>query len=336
MIIIFDQRWVGLNGIGRFAMEVANGFNYSKVSIEHKPVNFLDSFRLAIYLQYHSEKNSVFYSPGYNAPLWSAIPFIFTMHDLNHIDRPENSSLLKRMYYALVLRSACRRAEAVLTVSEYSKTRICNWSGISSDKVINVGNGVSNYFGLHAVPYTPGYPYLLCVGNRKGHKNEARVLEAFARVSVGSPYRLLFTGASWLELQKQVNRLGVSKSVIFTGRVDDEKLAGLYRGARMLVFPSLYEGFGLPILEAFACGTPTLTSNVTAMPEVAGDAALLVNPESIDEIAGAMRRLMHDEVLRASLIKKGLARVKSFTWTAVVGSIRTVLDHVADKHGIKQ
>lgn len=336
MKILFDQRWIGLHGIGRFAWEISKTLSYTEIGMKKKPAHVIDCLRLAFYLQRKENIEFIFYSPGYNSPLWSTNPFVFTIHDLNHIDRPENSSLLKRLYYELILRSACRRAAAVLTVSEYSKNRICDWAGISRDKVINVGNGVSDSFGLRAAPYTPGYPYLLCVGNRKGHKNEARVLDAFARVAVGTAYRLLFTGDSSPELQAQAVRLGVGTSVVFTGRVDEDQLAGLYRGARLLAFPSLYEGFGLPLLEAFACGTPTLTSNVTAMPEVAGDAALLVNPESVDEIADAMRRLMDDEVLRASLIEKGLARVKSFTWAAVASRVRTVLEHVIETQKVKQ
>lgn len=329
----FDQRWVGLHGIGRFATEVFAGMGLDVLSFpiasKGKPFDPFDPIRVSMFLSKNAHKNLIFYSPGYNAPLWSSNPFVFTVHDLNHIERPENSSFLKRIYYALILRRACRRAAAVLTVSEYSKKRICDWAGISQEKVINVGNGVSDSFGLHSTSYTPEYPYILCVGNRKGHKNEARVLEGFARVAVDTPYRLLFTGDSSPELLAQAEYLGVGGAVVFAGRVEDAQLASLYRGARLLAFPSLYEGFGLPILEAFACGTPVLTSNVTAMPEVAGDAALLVNPESVDEIADAMHRLMEDDTLRVSLIEKGLARVKSFTWAAVAGRVRTVLEHVA-------
>jgi glycosyltransferase involved in cell wall biosynthesis len=323
-MIYADQRWIGDHGIGRFARRVMAGLDYRPVSLVSPPASPLDPWRLTRELGKLTD-GDLFFSPGYNSPLFCGSPFVFTLHDLNHIDRPENSSPLKRLYYATVLRRACSRAARILTVSEFSRRRIIGWSGVPPEKVFNVGCGVDPEFHPGVDSYGLSFPYLVCVSNRKLHKNEFRVVEAFARAQIAAEIRLVFTGKPTAELTAFIERCKVTPRVHFEGMVPDVILPSLYRSAEALVFPSLYEGFGLPVLEAMACGTPVVTANTSALPEVAGDAALLVDPTSVEQIAGAIERIASDGFLREQLRKKGLVRAAAFSWSGPAARVRSVL-----------
>jgi glycosyltransferase involved in cell wall biosynthesis len=325
--LIFDSRWIGPHGIGRFAREVSRDAGFAPLDCSGTPMSALDSWRVARALA-RCSSDSVFFSPGYNAPLFSRRPFVFTVHDLNHIDRPENSSALKRLYYRTVLKSACHRAAAVLTVSQFSKQRLIDWAGLDAAQVFNVGNGVDTAFNAIGPRHQPGFPYLLVVGNRKGHKNEHRAVAAFAQAVIDPAVHLLFIGQPNPDLQICLARHDVAHRAHFVGHVSDALLPALYRGATALLFPSLYEGFGLPVLEAFACGVPVITSTVTSLPEVAGDAACLVDPLSVDDIAGGIARVLNDQVLRTTLRCRGLARAQLFQWPQVAGRVQAVLQAV--------
>jgi glycosyltransferase involved in cell wall biosynthesis len=330
MNIYGDARWRGSHGIGRFATQVLQLCpEITPLELAGRPVDAQDPLRLALALR-RLPSESIFFSPGYNPPLVSRQPCVLTLHDLNHIDRPENSSMAKRLFYRVVLRPACRRAARLLTVSEYSRQRIVAWAGVPPEKVVNVGNGVDSSFRpAEALPARAGQGYLLCVGNRKGHKNEFRVVEAFARAPLPLAVRLRFTGRPTTALLRHAARCGVLDRVDFTGPLDDGQMPALYRGALALVFPSLYEGFGLPVLESMACGTPVIAANTTALPEVAGDAALLVDPLSVTAIAAAIRRLVADDALRATLRARGLERAAGFTWERTAATVRRVLEEIA-------
>jgi len=327
----YDSRWVGLHGIGRFALElkkrlVVDGY----VNLPVKPYSFLDCLFLTVFVFFRS---GLYFTPGYNSPLLFHKYLIITVHDLNHIDLPYNSGHLKRAYYRFVLKRAIRNCSAVLTVSEFSKARISCWADVPASNIVNVGNGVDLDFSTTVEPFLPGYRYLLCVGNRKRHKNESRTLLAFSKAVIPGDIKLAFSGDISDELKSIIDENQLAERIVFLGKISEDALPGVYRGALGLVFPSLYEGFGLPVVEAMACGVPVLTSNTTSLPEVAGDAALLVNPESVDEICVGIERLVHDKALRVELIAKGLQRAKLFSWDAVAERVQAVLDEVASKHG---
>ncbi len=323
-MIYADQRWIGDHGIGRFARHVLADQGYRPIPLTGHPAAPLDALRLTLALR-SLDRNDLFFSPGYNSPLFCPSPFVLTIHDLSHVHCPENSSPLIRLYYATVLKRACRRAMNVLTVSEFTRAQILEWSGLSATAVHNVGCGVEPSYQAEGEVYGLPFPYFLCVSNRKPHKNELRVLDAFAQSGLAKRMRLVFTGDSAPEQARRIEQNGASASVGFTGRVPESRLPSLYRGAEALIFPSLYEGFGLPILEAMACGTPVLTANVTAMPETAGGAALLVNPTSVDEIAQAMNRIASDVSLRRHLRDQGLARAKAFRWEKTATLVHQIL-----------
>lgn len=289
----------------------------------------IDPFRLALWSLTAPAGNWLL-SPGYNGPLLGPCPYVLTVHDLNHVDRPENSSVLKRVYYRWVLRGVCRRARAVLTVSEYSRQRLLDSFELPSTHVFNVGNGVSPSFVPEGPRHVEVGGYALCVSNRRGHKNEAGLLRAFALAlpSLPTGRRLVLTGEPNDQVLQLIDQLKLKAQVRFAGRVSEQELAALYRGAEYLVFPSFYEGFGLPIVEAFASGTPVITSAATSMPEIAGDAALLVDPADTGSIADAMVLLDNSAELRARLRTRGLARAAEFTWDRVAQRVREAVQAV--------
>lgn len=323
-MIYADQRWIGDHGIGRFAKNVLSRIDCNPIGLGGHPASPFDSYRLSRALASLTPKD-LFFSPGYNTPLFCSSPFVFTIHDLSHIHCPENSSPLIRLYYATVMKRACHRARRILTVSEFTRSQIIEWSGVAANAVVNVGCGVDPEYRPNGETLQFSYPYLLCVSNRKRHKNEFRVVTAFAHSGIASDIHLIFTGDSTVELSRYIAQLQVGERVHFVGRVLEGKLPALYRGACALLFPSLYEGFGLPLLEAMACGTAAVTSNLTAMPETAGAAACLVDPTSPEDIAAAICQVTSDSRLRAALREKGFERAAQFSWERTANAVRNAL-----------
>jgi glycosyltransferase involved in cell wall biosynthesis len=311
--VLYDARWVGPHGIGRFAGELL-GRLPSMIPFQsaRRPWHPLDPVLLTGSLCFHRPR--LFFSPGYNSPVPYFGAFVFTLHDLNHLRVPANSNPAKRAYYEHIIRPACHRAAFVLTVSEYSKREITDWAKVKEEKVINVGNGVGMPFTAAGPKHDPGYPYLLYVGSRKPNKNIPRLLKAYSMSGVGKDVRLVLSGQADERTLKQAEQLGLNGSVMFSDSFADEDLSSVYRGAVGFVFPSLYEGFGLPPLEAMACGVPVLSSNVCSIPEVLGNAGLLVDPCDIEAIADGIRRLVQDSTLRGDLRQRGLLRAKLFSW----------------------
>ncbi len=311
--ILYDARWIGNHGIGRFAAELYRLLpDLVPFQNQRPPFHPLDPFLLGATLRRMNPK--LYFSPGYNSSVGWPGSFIFTLHDLNHLRVPDNSSVLKRAYYRYVIKPACHKAVFVLTVSEYSRREIATWAGVSEEKIVNVGNGVGPPFCPTGRRYVPGYPYLLYVGSRKSHKNLPRLLHAYSISGVRKDVRLLLSGAPDPQLLAQIDSLGLGGDVAFVDLESNDSLAEAYRGALGFLFPSLYEGFGLPPLEAMACGTPVLTSDVCSLPEVVGDAAILVHPLNVEEIAQGIRRLVYDSPRRDQLREEGFRRAALFTW----------------------
>ena len=330
MRIYTDFRWLGKGGIGTYLKGICSKTKMHDIHAWGKCTSFVSPVILGLCSWRYSR--GVLFLPSYFPPVLSRLPFVFTIHDLNHLERDENTSLLKRLYYLLVIRVACKRASCILTVSEFSRNKIITWSNVSASKVINVSNGVDSCFSVMVKPFSPGYEYVLCVGNRKSHKNEARLVRAFNNALISSDIKLVFTGVASSDLSKLIESLNLQSRIVFLGYIPESDLPSVFRGSLGLAFPSLYEGFGLPVVEAMACGIPVLTSNTTSLPEVAGDAALLVNPESEDEIRDGIERLVTDRSLREELINKGLERAKLFSWDMVAARVQSVLNEVANRY----
>ena len=322
--IVFDRRWLGKHGIGRFASEILSRINFSNsLNIRCKPTGIFDVFFLTFYMLIR--RNTIVFSPGYNVPLLFLNRYIFFVHDLNHIDIDSNSSLLKRAYYNFLIKRACRKALLIFTISNFTKNRICDWAGVSVSKVINISAGVSPEFCLTVNPAKFDFKYFLCVSNRKLHKNEFRLVEAFSKIKLRYDMKLIFTGHSNIELKNHISRFNLEDSILFVGDVTDNDLASLYKGAESLVFISLYEGFGLPVVEAMRCGTAVIASNIPPIAEISNDSALLVNPFSISDIECAMERMLIDHKFRHELILKGLENSSNFKWENVANKIRLCL-----------
>ena len=220
------------------------------------------------------------------------------------------------------------RRASVITISEHSKEEIRRHYGLAADRITVTQLAADPRFRLLA-PDDIGrerllqlgvrFPYVLAVGNLQPRKNLARLVESFVRLRQewGIPHQFVLAGkAQWKEseLYEVIRRAGIEKDVLFAGYVTDDELVSLYNAADVFVYPSLYEGFGLPVLEAMACGVPVVTSRTTSLPEVAGEAALLVDPLDTIELAGAIGRVLSNRPLNEELRAKGLRHVATFTW----------------------
>lgn len=323
--IHFDTRWFGEHGIGRFASELFGRLPGAvPLRIPGPKLSAYDP--LACTLAAARLRDGCYFSPGFNPPLASPVPVVFTIHDLIHLKVPSESSPLRRLYYRAVVRPAARRAWRVLTVSEHSRRDILAWCGVEPECVRVVGNGLSGAFSTAGPTQERACPFLLHVGRRTSHKNIDGLLAAFARSRARHEVELVFTGAADEATVLQARALGVEQRIAFAGRVGDEELAALYRGARALVFPSFYEGFGLPVVEAMGCGTPVITASTTSMAEVAGEGnALLVEPTDADALAQAIDRIVADAPLRELLSQRGIARAESFRWEHVAERVSEAL-----------
>ncbi len=312
--VFVDTRWKQNHGIGRFASEVLNESVWVTVkggfSDIFKPI---DPVRLFLAC---TKNNDWFVSPSYNAPIFWSHKSIITVHDLMHIKYSEYAGLKNRLYYEFIVKPVCKNSPLVFTVSEFTKQEIVTWAGISADKIVVVYNGVDDKYHTDVAPYIMGEPYFFYIGDKKPHKNIRRLIESFSLSKSSNTHTLLLSGVENPEIKNWASEFGVQDKVKFSGFIPEERLPSYYKGAALLALPSLFEGFGLPIIEAMAVGTPVLTSNVTAMPEIAGDAAVLINPLDVDDIARGIDLLISDTNLRNSLIVKGLERVKMFDWDA--------------------
>jgi glycosyltransferase involved in cell wall biosynthesis len=255
------------------------------------------------------------------APALVAVPQVTTIHDVVFKRYPETHGLLAKGVEVLVPLAA-RRSQRVLTDSESSKTDIVRFLGLPGESVdvAPLGPGLPEH--LRGAPpdeirsrFELGdSPLVLSVLAKRPHKNAARLLEAFARVPSGTLVMPGYSTGYQRELEEQIEALALRDRVRLLGWVDDTTLDGLYRAADCFVFPSLAEGFGLPVLEAMLRGAPVACSNATALPEVVGDAALLFDPLDVDAIAISVRRILEDGVLADRLRAAGLERAKRFSW----------------------
>jgi glycosyltransferase involved in cell wall biosynthesis len=278
------------------------------------------------------------HSPHYVRPLFCTIPSVVTIHDCIHLLFPQY--LPNRMawrYARLMMASAIRRSALVFTVSQASRADILRfYPWADPEKVHVVPNAIDTELLSDPGPaemervrerYQIRGRFVLFAGNVKPHKNLERLIRAFALVRQQGGHDdlgLVLSGddvSRYGSLRRAAEAAGVRQEVRFFGFVPPSTLAALYRMASVFAFPSLYEGFGLPPLEAMACGTPVVTSRLSSLPEVVGDAALLVDPYRVEDIAGGIALLLDQPQLRSSLIEKGLARARAFSWERSVRAI---------------
>ncbi len=300
--------------------------------------------QISIPYQLSRERIDLFHEPHYVLPPLVPCRSVVTIHDCIHLMFPQYlPNRLAHMYARASLWAAARRARRIFTVSETSKADILKYCRVPPDRVTVIYNAIDDRLasppGEAEIAHTRERyqlhgPFALYVGNIKPHKNLERLIDAFhlVRMQGFERLKLLIIGdeiSKFPGLRRAVDRFKLHKHVRFLGFVPDQTLAALYQLATVFVFPSLYEGFGLPPLEAMARGTPVVTSNISSMPEVVGDAAVLVDPYDAASIAEGMKQVLGDAALRATLRERGLARAQAFSWRKSVEQVRLVYGEVA-------
>jgi glycosyltransferase involved in cell wall biosynthesis len=283
----------------------------------------------------------VLWVPAHVLPLVHPRRSVVTIHDLGYLYHPASYLLRHRLYLRLSTAWSARAATHLITVSAVTKADLVREHGVRPDKVTVVYSGVDTRFQpqVDQVVLTevrqrygiPG-PYVLYVGTLQPRKNLVRLVEAFSQVAQeDETLRLVLAGRKgWLydDIFATVARLGLTDRVVFTGYVPDDDVPALMAGARLFVLPSLYEGFGVPVVEAMACGVPVVCANIASLPEVAGDAALLVDPTDVDALAAAIRRALTDDDLRRELIARGLRQAARFSWDRCAAETLAVLTNL--------
>jgi glycosyltransferase involved in cell wall biosynthesis len=295
----------------------------------------------------------IFHATEHLLPRLSSIRSVFTLHDLIFLFYPQTHKPLNRWFLALMMPRFLRAADAIIAVSECTKRDAIRFYGIPEEKITVIYEGVNPRFrpaspeAVQAIRAKYSLPehFILYVGTIEPRKNLTALLEAFHHLlatcdlrpatcdlqpatcdlqpatcdlrPATCDWRLVFVGKKgWLYqgFFRRLRELGLEDRVRFTGYVPDEDLPALYSAADLFTFPSLYEGFGLPVLEAMACGVPVVCSNTSSLPEVVGEAGIMVEPHNVHALARAMGRVLTDEALRASLRARGLERAQRFTW----------------------
>lgn len=291
------------------------------------------------------DRIDLFFTPYDKMPYRAPCPVFITIHDILYQRISDHKGLKKRLYNALyrAQRGAmARRAAGILTVSEYSRRDIAAFYGLDPDRIAVTFNAVSARFNPHIPPadiarvkkkYGLNAPYILNLSNFKPHKNPETLIAAYANLSpdIRKRTHLVLAGAHNAfvpPLRAQAKTLHLSQTIHFPGAIAEADLPALYAGAALFAFPSLCEGFGLPPLEAMACGIPVVASNATSLPEVVGDAGLLVSPSDIHAFSAAIARLLSDNALHQTCAENGLQRAQLFSLETVAGRILNAIERV--------
>ncbi len=282
----------------------------------------------------------------YTAPLFCPTPVVVTVHDVSYLDHPEYFSKFRANQLRLSTQRTLGKAAQVITVSEFSRRRIAKAYGLDPADIAVTPNGPQEQFrplkrktSMFKVNQALGIdkPYILHVGDWRPCKNQIGLIRAFGQLVKNYPalkHHLVLAGKhTWFSprVLAEIRRSGVGNRIVVTGFVDDELLPALYNAADVFVFPSWYEGFGLPAVEAMACGRPVVCSDATALPEVVDGAALLFRPDSVGEQMRAIRDLLLDAELAGRMARKSLQRAKRFDWRDTASKTLDTYYRVAEK-----
>ena len=269
------------------------------------------------------DRLDVIHSTLDTVPLFARCPSVMTLHDVNFAAMPEATNPAENLIARTLVKTSARRARAILTVSEFSRREIAATLNVDPARIFAVHNGgLRDAQGSVQQPQVATgvdiqKPYVLAFSSVNPHKNIGNLLRAFARIRLPQQVQLVVIGRMPLggeSLVALARRLGIEKNVSFTGYLKEEEKLQVLQHARMLAFPSLYEGFGLPVIEAMSYDVPVACSNVAALPEVAGNAARMFDPRNVNEITAAVEEVFSDEALRARLIAAGRVNARRFSW----------------------
>lgn len=280
---------------------------------------------MSIFLRRH--RPNVLVSMDGFISLFSSTKQLPVIYDINFEHQPEGLKFWNRIYFRFFFKRFVKKADRIATISEYSKTDISEFYKIDKGKIDNVSAGINANFGLLddekikqvRKKWSEEKPYFFFVGSMHPRKNIGKLIQAFSifKRQSDANYKLLLAGSilwSAGEIKDAYEASEFKQDIVFTGRLSDQELQDVLGACFALSFVPLFEGFGLPVVEAMQSGVPVICSNVTSLPEVAGDAALLVDPLNVDAIAGCMKLLYHDNDLRSELVAKGFVQKEKFSW----------------------
>ena len=306
--------------------EILNKYDfikYSNVNLVYcyAPIYSLrEQFELPIKIP---KETDLVWIPHYNIPVLYFGKMIVTVHDVFHLAMPQFvNGILKRLYARIMFNMVSIKANKIIAVSHFTETELERYVHIDKNKVRVIYNGIDeNWFRLAKGTNIRCNPYILYVGNVKPHKNLKVLLKAFSKLNTKEKYDLIIVGKKdgFITNDEEIKNY-ISSNVYFTGYVENNLLKQYYKQASLFVYPSLYEGFGLPPLEAMACGVPVIASNIPAVAEVVGDAALLFDPLDEVELKNNIEILLHDSALRNIIIQRGFQRCQTYNWNEVVSS----------------
>jgi len=301
--------------------------------------------QLVIPFKLNGKNVDIYHYPHFDLPLLQNNDSVITIHDLKYIIAPgffPEFSLIKKKYMNFFYRLAGRRARKIIVVSESTRNDLIKLFKIPGEKIAVIPLAASGEFrpaknkesiDMKLTERGINNKYFLVIGERRPHKNLVRIIEAFSifKERCKEKYNLVLVGkkyANYSEPEQKITALNLNNDVILAGYVSDDWLPIYYQGAEALIFTSLYEGFGIPIAEAMACGTPVITSNISSMPEVAGNAALYVDPYDSEAIAEKMELLVKNMVLSKELKQKGVKQAKKFNWHRTAEQTLSVYEEV--------
>lgn len=351
-----DARMVNSSGIGRYLRGILSQIDFHNyILFLNKEVKYSDFLSKSDIEQYSVEiksgiysiqeqfeiaykipkQTNVFWSPHYNIPaLWGG-HIISTVHDVAHLALTDIfGSMTKQAYAKLMFQMVAKRTSKIICVSEFTKKELQKHTGVNEDKIEVIYNGLDPIWEKVKKEIMPNdKPYLLYVGNIKPHKNLKTLIKAYSKINDKIPHDLVLVGEreGFITGDDEVAQL-VHKSegrIKFTGFVDEDTLKQYYAHAETFIFPSFYEGFGYPPLEAMACGAPVIASNAASIPEVCGDAAEYFNPSSIDELISQMEKVLFAEELKKEMIAKGRLQVKKFSLAETAKKTQNLLKEFA-------
>ena len=288
------------------------------------------------YLKLIPHGTKLYFATHYNVPLFYSGRMLVTVYDMMHLAMPKFvQGYHKRLYARLMFAAVRLKAESVLTISEFTKNEMYRLLGEFSQPITPILLGVGNeWFSIPRMPSLHPRPFFLCVGNIKPHKNLKLLVKAFITIADRVPHDLVLVGKKegFIHGDQEVAMLAKSfpGRIYFTGRVPDVDLHQYFCHADALIFPSLYEGFGLPPLEAMAAGCPVVVSNAGPLREVCGDAALYFNPYDESDLSEKLLRIIHDIELQGALRNRGYERAKTFTWERCVSQTCDVIEKLLE------
>jgi glycosyltransferase involved in cell wall biosynthesis len=269
-------------------------------------------------------KADILFSSGFICPIIKTAINVLTIHDMTFFSHPDVHTFFKKIYFPFMIKRSANRSEKIIAVSHNTKKEIIKYAGINENKIVVTHlsannfpqNDIENEKKFLEEKYGINTEYLLFVGMIEPRKNINLIIEALGKITDKSVKLVIVGKKGWMvdDLFEEIKVKKLENRVIFTGFVPDEELELFYKNAKVFLYPSLYEGFGIPVLEAMKAGCPVITSNISSLPEVAGDAAIQIKPQNSEELVNAIDSITKDKNMRNELIEKGLENAEKFSW----------------------